>query len=99
MNEGQIAGVKIIQHAIRIPLIKICKNAGFEGSLIAAKLTEEGNNQKGFNAAKGTYVNMKEEGIIDPTKVVKTALSDASSVASLMLTTECMIYDEQEKKE
>ena len=88
-----------MQKAIRIPLIKIAENAGYEGSLIAAKLLEEAKVSMGFNAANGKYVNMKESGIIDPTKVVRTALVDASSVASLMLTTECMIYDEPEKKE
>lgn len=93
-NEGEIAGIKIVQNAIKIPLIKICENAGFEGSLIAAKLLEQNNIDHGFNAATGEFVNMKEKGIIDPTKVVKTALVDASSVASLMLTTECMIFDE-----
>ena len=67
--------------------------------MIAAKLYEESNAEKGFNAANGTYVDMRKEGIIDPTKVVRTALIDSSSVASLMLTTECMIYDEVEKKE
>lgn len=77
----------------------ICENAGFQGSLIAAKLLEEGNYEKGFNAANGTYVDMRKEGVIDPTKVVRTALVDSSSVASLMLTTECMIYDEPEKKD
>jgi len=53
---------------------------------------------QGFNAATGVWVNMKEAGIIDPTKVVRTSLVDASSVASLMLTTECMIFDQPEKK-
>lgn len=67
--------------------------------MIAAKLLEESNAERGFNAANGTYVDMRKEGIIDPTKVVRTALIDSSSVASLMLTTECMIYDEVEKKE
>lgn len=99
MSEGEEAGVRIIQKAIKIPLMKIAENAGYEGSLIAAKLLEEGNRNKGFDAATGKYVNMKDNGIIDPTKVVKTALIDSSSVASLMLTTECMIYDEPEKKD
>jgi len=67
--------------------------------LIAAKLLEEGNPERGFNAANGTYVNLKENGIVDPTKVVRTALIHSGSVASLMLTTECMIFDEPEKKE
>jgi chaperonin GroEL len=99
LTEGEIAGIRIIQSAIRIPLQTICNNAGFQGSLIAAKLLEENNVERGFNAAKGTYVDMRKEGIIDPTKVVRTALIDSSSVASLMLTTECMIYDEVEKKD
>lgn len=99
MTEGEIAGIRIIQNAIRIPLQTICNNAGFQGSLIAAKLLEESNAERGFNAAKGTFIDMRKEGIIDPTKVVRTALIDSSSVASLMLTTECMIYDEVEKKD
>ena len=99
MTEGEVAGIRIIQNAIRIPLVTICENAGFQGSLIAAKLSEEGNKERGYNAANGTYVDMRKDGIIDPTKVVRTALIDSSSVASLMLTTECMIYDEPEKKE
>lgn len=85
-----------MQQAIKIPLQIICSNAGFEGSLIAAKLLEENNVEKGFNAVNGKYVDMRKEGIIDPTKVVRTALVDAASVSSLMLTTECMIYDEVE---
>ena len=93
MSEGEEAGVRIIQKAIKIPLMKIAENAGYEGSLIAAKLLEEGNRSKGFDASNGKYVDMKDNGIIDPTKVVKSALIDSSSVASLMLTTECMIYD------
>ena len=67
--------------------------------MVAAKLLEDSNSEKGFNAANGKYVDMRKEGIIDPTKVVRTALIDSSSVASLMLTTECMIYDEAEKKD
>ena len=67
--------------------------------MIAAKLLEENNSEKGFNAANGTYVNLKENAIVDPTKVVRTALVHSGSVSSLMLTTECMIFDEPEKKE
>lgn len=98
LTEGEIAGIRIIQNAIKIPAITICQNAGFEGNLIAAKLLEEGNIERGFNSANGTYVNLKESGIVDPTKVVRTALVHSGSVASLMLTTECMIFDEPEKK-
>mgnify|MGYP001951060238 CR=1 FL=1 len=84
---------KIIQNAIKMPLVTIANNAGYEGNLIAAKLLEENNTEKGFNAANGNYVHLKESGIVDPTKVVRTALVHSGSVASLMLTTECMIFD------
>ena len=60
LTEGEEAGVKIVQKAIRIPLIRIAENAGYEGSLIAAKLWEEGKANRGFNAANGKYVDMKE---------------------------------------
>jgi chaperonin GroEL len=99
LTEGEIAGIRIVQNAIRIPAITIAQNAGYEGNLIAAKLLEEGNPERGFNAANGTYVHLRENGIVDPTKVVRTALIHSGSVASLMLTTECMIFDEPEKKE
>lgn len=97
-TEGEIAGVKIIQKAVRIPCMRIAENAGFQGGLVVSTLLEKNQKDLGLNAATGDYVNMKEKGIIDPTKVVRTALVDASSVASLMLTTECMIFDEPEKK-
>lgn len=60
LTEGEIAGIRIVQNAIRIPLMKICENAGFEGSLIAAKLTEGNNYESGFNAANGKYVDMRK---------------------------------------
>lgn len=97
-SEGEIAGVRIIQNAVRIPCMRIAENAGFQGGLVVSTLLEKNQKDLGLNAATGDYVNMKEKGIIDPTKVVRTALVDASSVASLMLTTECMIFDEPEKK-
>lgn len=78
--------------------MRIAENAGFQGGLVVSTLLEKNQKDLGLNAATGDYVNMKEKGIIDPTKVVRTALVDASSVASLMLTTECMIFDEPEKK-
>ena len=94
MTEGEIAGIRIIQNAVKLPAITIAQNAGYEGNLIAAKLLEEGTAERGLNAAIGNYVYLKESGIVDPTKVVRTALVHSGSVASLMLTTECMIYDE-----
>ena len=59
LTEGEVAGIRIIQNAVKIPAITIAQNAGFEGNLIAAKLLEENNNEKGFNAANGSYVNLK----------------------------------------
>lgn len=97
-TEGELAGVRIIQNAIRIPCSRIAENAGHQGALIVSYLLDKNQKDQGFNAATGEWVNMKEAGIIDPTKVVRTALVDASSVASLMLTTECMIFDQPEKK-
>ena len=98
-TEGEEAGIRIVQNSAKIPLMKICENAGFEGSLISAKLAEQNDIEQGFNAATGMFENLRKSGVIDPTKVVRTALVDASSVASLMLTTECMIYDEPEKED
>jgi len=76
----------------------ICQNAGFEGSIVADKLLEKNEINQGFDAAKGEYVDMKNRGIIDPTKVVRTALVDASGVASLMITTEAIIADRVEEE-
>jgi chaperonin GroEL len=59
LTEGELAGIRIVQNAAKIPLITIAQNAGYEGSLVAAKLLEEGNQEKGFNAATGKYVNLK----------------------------------------
>jgi TCP-1/cpn60 chaperonin family len=86
-------GINIIREACKIPTKTICANAGFEGSIVVDKLIEANTPSKGFNAAKGEYVNMIETGIIDPVKVVRTALVDASGVASLMITTEAMIVE------
>lgn len=79
--------------------MRIAQNAGHQGGLLVSYLLDKNIKDHGLNAATGEWVNMKEKGIIDPTKVVRTALVDASSVASLMLTTECMIFDQPEKKE
>ena len=87
LTEGEVSGIRIIQNAIKMPLITIANNAGYEGNLVAAKLLEENNAEKGFNAANGNYVHLRESGIVDPTKVVRTALVHSGSVASLMLTT------------
>ena len=92
-NFDQNVGIDIIRKACKIPIKTICANAGFEGSIVADKLMEAMNTNNGFNANDGTYVNMIEQGIIDPVKVVRTALIDASGVASSMITVEAMIVE------
>lgn len=71
----------------------MCANAGFEGSIVVDKLLEANDRNRGFNAATGEYVDMIKAGVIDPVKVVRTALVDASGVASLMITTEAMVVE------
>jgi chaperonin GroEL len=91
-NHDQDAGIKIVLRAIEQPLREIVANAGDEPSVVVnAVLNGKGN--YGYNAANGTYGDMIEMGILDPTKVTRTALQNAASVASLMLTTECMVAE------
>lgn len=97
-NFDQDVGVKIVRQACKIPCKTICQNAGFEGSIVVDKLIEENNKTKGFDASKGVYTDMMKTGIIDPTKVVRTALVDASGVASLMLTTDAMVVELPQKE-
>ena len=97
-NFDQNVGIGIVRKACRIPTKTICQNAGFEGSIVVDKLMEGNDMNKGFDASKGEYVDMKSKGIIDPTKVVRTALVDASGVASLMITTEAMIVEVPDPK-
>jgi chaperonin GroEL len=93
----QQVGLDAIKSALRQPCMQIMENAGEEGAVIVRTLLSEMNTSKGFNAQTGQYVDMIKEGIIDPTKVVRTALADAVSVASLMTTTEVVIADEMEE--
>ena len=97
-NADQRSGVDIIMRALRKPCQTIVDNAGGEGAAVVGKLLEEKDVNVGFNAATGKYVNMVTEGVIDPLKVVRTALLDASSVASLMTTTEAVIVEKPEDK-
>jgi chaperonin GroEL len=91
-NADQDAGIKLVMKAIEAPLREIVYNAGGEASVVVnAVLAGKGN--YGFNAANDTYGDMIEMGILDPTKVTRTALQNAASVASLMLTTEAMIAE------
>ncbi|CAK8560321.1 unnamed protein product [Lathyrus sativus] len=92
-NEDERRGVQIIQYALKAPTFTIAANAGFDGSLVYSKLLEQDNLNLGFDAAKGTYVDMVKAGIIDPVKVVRTALVDAASVSLLLTTTEASIVE------
>ena len=96
-NHDQDAGIKIVLRAMEQPLREIVANAGDEASVVVNKVTE-GSGNFGFNAATGEYGDMVEMGVLDPTKVTRTALQNAASVAGLMLTTDCMVCELAEEK-
>ena len=91
-------GYDIISKAIEAPARQIAKNSGADGSVIVAGISEKPKNW-GYDARSGEFVDMFKAGIVDPTKVVRTALQNASSVAGLMLTTEVMVTDLKEGKD
>ncbi|KAH0518252.1 60 kDa heat shock protein, mitochondrial [Microtus ochrogaster] len=91
-NEDQKIGIDIIKRALKIPAMTIAKNAGVEGSLIVEKILQS-SSEVGYDAMLGEFVNMVEKGIIDPTKVVRTALLDALGVASLLTTAEAVVTE------
>lgn len=91
-------GAGIVRRAIEAPLKQLCANAGVDGGVVVAKVIE-GQGNEGYNVATGAYEDLVKAGVVDPTKVTRTALQNASSVAGLLLTTECMITEIPEKKE
>jgi chaperonin GroEL len=91
-NADQNAGIKIVLRAMEEPLRQIVLNAGEEASVVVAKVIE-GKGNYGYNAASGEYGDLVEMGVLDPTKVTRTALQNAASVASLMLTTDCAVAE------
>merc|ERR1712178_270053 len=93
MPFDQKIGIQIMERALKVPCKTISDNAGEEGAVVVGKLIEQKDPNIGFNAATGEFVDMVKAGIIDPVKVVRTALVDAASVASLMTTTECLIVE------
>ncbi|KAI3763382.1 hypothetical protein L1987_53839 [Smallanthus sonchifolius] len=97
-NEDQKRGVEIVENALKAPTFTIVSNAGGDGALVLGKLLEQDDLHFGFDAAQGKYVNMVKAGIIDPLKVVRTALVDAASVSLLLTTTESTIVDRQGEK-
>lgn len=96
-NQDQHVGVDIIRRALQAPIRQIAENAGVDGAVVAGKLLESADYNYGYNAATGEYTDMIKAGIVDPTKVVRTALQDAASVASLLITTEAMVTELPEK--
>ena len=100
LGGDQQIGVNIVLRAIEEPMRWIAQNAGQEGSIVVSKVKEQKNVDEGFNAATETYEDLVKAGVIDPAKVVRSALQNASSIASLLLTTEALVSEiPEEKKE
>jgi chaperonin GroEL len=97
-NDDQKVGIEIVRRALQAPVRQIAENAGFDGAVVAGKMLDQKDTSFGFDAQKGDYVDMVKAGIIDPVKVVRTALQDAASVAGLLVTTEAMVAEKPEKK-
>jgi len=97
-NFDQKIGVQIIESALRVPMRTIASNAGVEGAVIVGKVLDMEQHTMGYNAATGEFVDMIQAGILDPLKVVRTALVDAASVSSLITTSECVIVEAAEEK-
>src|SRR2546427_5727561 len=97
-NDDQKTGVEIVRKALSWPARQIAINAGEDGSVVVGKILEKDQYNFGFDAQSGEYGNLVSKGIIDPTKVVRTALQDASSVAALLITTEAMVAELPKKK-
>ncbi|CAI0392242.1 unnamed protein product [Linum tenue] len=97
-NEDQKRGIEIIQNALKAPAHTIVSNAGFDAAVVLGKLLDQENHNLGYDAAKGEYVDMVKEGIIDPLKVIRTALVDAASVSLLLTTTEASVTENPNEK-
>jgi chaperonin GroEL len=97
-NDDQRFGVEIVRKAVMMPLRQIAENAGEDGAVIAGKVLDKDEYNWGFDAQTGEFKDLVRSGIIDPTKVVRTALQDAASVAGLLVTTEAMVAEKPEKK-
>ena len=97
-NDDQRFGMDIIRKALQMPLRQIAENAGEDGAVVSGKVLDNQEYNWGFDAQGGEFKDLVKAGIIDPTKVVRTALEDASSVAGLLVTTEAMVAEKPEKK-
>jgi chaperonin GroEL len=97
-NEDQKVGVNIVRRAVQAPARQIAENSGEDGAVVLGKIVDKDDYAFGFNAATGEYGNLVKQGVIDPAKVVRTALQDAASVAGLLITTEAMVAEKPKKK-
>jgi len=98
INDEQRVGIDIIRRALQAPVRQIAYNAGTDGSIVVGKLLDQTDTNFGYDAQKGVFTDLVAAGIIDPVKVVRTALQDAASIAGLLITTEAMIAEKPEKK-
>lgn len=98
LDADEQIGVDIIRKAIEEPIRMIVQNAGGEGSIVVEKVRASKDKNFGYNAYSDTYEDLVLAGVIDPTKVTRTALQNAASIASLLLTTECLIVEKREKE-
>jgi len=98
-NEDQSAGINIVRKALQAPIRQIAENAGMEGSIVVGKVSDGRGAAFGYDAQNDEYGDMFEKGIIDPAKVVRTALQDAASIAGLLITTEAGVAEAPKKKE
>jgi chaperonin GroEL len=96
-NEDQKVGINIIRRALQAPARQIAENAGEDGAVVAGKILDSKDYAFGYNAATGEYGDLVKQGVIDPAKVVRTALQDAASVAGLLITTEAMVAEKPRK--
>jgi chaperonin GroEL len=97
-NDDQQVGINIVRRALQAPARQIAENAGEDGAVVAGKIIEKDDYAFGYNAATGEYGNLVKQGVIDPAKVVRTALQDAASVAGLLITTEAMVAEKPRKQ-
>ncbi|MFW6192216.1 MAG: chaperonin GroEL [Gemmatimonadota bacterium] len=98
-TDDETIGVQIVRRALEEPIRQIAQNAGAEGSIVVERVRQKGEQNWGYNAATGEYEDLVKAGVIDPTKVTRTALQNAGSIAGLMLTTECVVVEHKDEDE
>jgi chaperonin GroEL len=98
LTDDEKIGVEIVRRAIEEPIRMIVQNAGAEGSIVVSRIKESKDKSFGYNAATDTYEDLVKSGVIDPTKVTRTALQNAASIAGLLLTTECVVVERKEDR-